>query len=266
MNKAVWLVKRNYWIAGIGAIVSAFSFLAFTFLTVNFSYSLPNLLGGGTSPATSVSVPVSATELAGREGLVWVSLLLVLAVLGAAIVFMVRRNPFGSQVPLQVQAKWTAIGFVVAAALSALSLIGALLMIKQSVQDYTGNLGGSLGSNFSNFFHVDYAWGIGAYLFLAGLITIAVAGIMETISPMKMLSDAEMAAMWNYPQNQYNASANSYESPAMNQGAQPFADRPSQYGAANPYQGQAYPPASSGQMPPAGQYQQPPSQFPPYGQ
>jgi hypothetical protein len=85
---------------------------------------------------------------------------------------------------------------------------------------------------------------------------------------MKILSDAEMAAMWNYPQNQYaqsqyNNAASAYEAPPMNPGAQPLADQPSQYGAANPYQGQAYPPASSGQMPPAGQYQ-PPAQFPPY--
>src|SRR5262249_21764932 len=96
MDKAVLLAKRNYWIVGIGAIVSLVSFLFFPFLTVESSISLP-LLGSQTTEQA-----VSALYLAVYQGLLWVSPLLVLVVLGVALVFLLRRSPSGSQVPVQV--------------------------------------------------------------------------------------------------------------------------------------------------------------------
>jgi hypothetical protein len=282
MSQATWLAKRNYWIAGIGAIVALFSFLALNFLSISYSFSLPDLGTGSTTstPTTPVSIPVAGTSLASYEGLLWVSVVLVLGVLGVAIWFLVRRSPFGLKAPMKVQARWTALSFVVAAVLSALCLVASLSLISQSYQNLVnGSLGnlGSLGSSFSDLFHFDFAWGVGAYFFLAGLIVIVVASILEVIWPTKILTDAEMALQWNYPQSQYTQNQYTYPDPQNQytyppatygpnsvQGPQPFGDPNSQYGGSSLYPGSSYPPVS-GQQPPADPYQ-PPSQYPPYGQ
>jgi hypothetical protein len=260
MNKAVWLAKHNYWIAAIGAIVSVVSFLGFTFLDISTSISLPNF-GPGPTPSplpTSVSLPVSAILLAYVEGILWVSLVLVVAVLGVSLVFLVRRYPFGSRAPVQTQARWTALGFVIAAVLSAVCLVASFLLVQQRGQDLlqnvTGTPLGSLGSSFSDLFHLNFTWGVGAYLFLAGLVVIVVAGIMEIIRPVKLQSDAEMAATLNAPQNPYNYPSPVYGSTPMNQGAPPFANAPTQYGGNPASGGQPYPSAPN-QQPPAGPYQ-----------
>ena len=185
MEKAVLLAKRNYWVAGIGAIVSLIAFLFFPFLTVEASISLP-LLG---SQITEQSV--NAPYLAVYQGLLWVSLLPVLAVLGVALVFLLRRNPFGSQVPVQVQAHWTALGFVIAGVLSAVFLVWSLLLTQQHAQDAMSFLK-IIGANFS------VTWAFGAYLFLLGLAAIVAAGLMQVIWPVKIPSDGGMGA---YPPN-----------------------------------------------------------------
>jgi hypothetical protein len=259
MNKAVWLAKRNYWIAAIGAIISVVSFLAFTFLTISESISLPNFGPGPTPSPIAASFPVSAISLAYVEGILWVSLVLVLAVLGVSLVFLVRRNPFGSRAPVQTQARWTAFGFVIAGVLSAACLVASLLLVQQHLKDLLQTMTGtSLGgpvSGFSDLFHMNFTWGVGAYLFLAGLVVIVVAGMMEVIWPVKLQSDAEMAAPLNAPQNPYNYPPPAYGSTPMNQGSPPFANAPTQYGGSPASGGQPYPPAP-GQQPPAGPYQQ----------
>ena len=232
MNKAVWLARRNYWIAGIGAIVSAFSFFVLPFLvvTVQSSIALPIFRGGGGEE--SVSTPVSAMELASHEGLLWLGLLLVLAVLGIAILFLARQSPFGSNAPVQVQARWTAWGFVAAGVLSALCLVISLVLVKQDLQSGQNPLQGLIKS----FVHIDAGLGIGGYLFLAGLLTIVVVGIMEAISPVKV---QDGAAMGNVPQTQYppqyNYPPTTYGPTSMGQqGAGSFTDTTTQYGGGNP--------------------------------
>jgi len=224
MNKAIWLAKRNYWIAGIGAIISVLSFLVFPFLSFKSLISVPLFR----DPISSQAQSVGAMPLALHQGLLWVSLLLVLAVLGGSIVFLVRQSPFGSRAPVQVQARWVALGFVATGVLSALCLVASLLLIQQDTQnrqDLVQELLGTLGLSSS----VTSTWGIGAYLFLAGLVTIVVAGIMEAISPVKMLSDGEMIATQNqYPPSNYPPTV--YGSTSMNQGGPPFADASTQYG------------------------------------
>lgn len=232
MDQAVWLAKRNYWIAGIGAIVSIVSFLAFPFLTVNISISLPLF---GTSTLSDQSV--KAVDLASRQGLLWLSLLLAFAVLAVAIVFMVSRNPFGSRVPVQVQAHWTALGFIIAGVLSAIFLVASLLLIQQNEQSALGFLTKIIGADFS------VAWAFGVYLFIAGLATIVVAGLLEFISPVTMASDAGMADLPNYAQNQYPP--NPYTYPTERYGATPMDQ--------GPYSG------SQTQYPGS----QPPTQYPP---
>ena len=201
-----------------------------------------------------------------------------LGILGAAIWFIVRRSPFGSKAPVKMQARWTALGFIVAAVLSALCLVASLSLISQSYQNLVnGSLGslGSLGSSFSDLFHFDFNWGIGAYFFLLGLIVVVIAAVLEVLWPVSVLSDAEMALQWNYPQSQYTYpnAQNPYTYPSatygpdsmqQGQGSQSFADPNSQYGGGPAYPQSPYPPAP-GQQPPAGPYQ-PPSQYPPYGQ
>jgi hypothetical protein len=224
MNKAVWLARRNYWIAGIGAIVSVFSFFVLPFLVVTFqsSISLPIFRGGG---GESTSKSVSAIQLASLEGLLWLGLLLVLAVLAVSILFLARQSPFGSHTSLQVQARWTAWGFVAAGVLSALCLVISLVLVKQDLQAGQNPLQGLIKS----FVHVDAGLGIGGYLFLAGLLTIVVAGIMEAISPVK----TDNAAMGYAAQNQYPQ----YGSPSMGQGTHPYTDATTQYqGNPGPYQ------------------------------
>jgi hypothetical protein len=221
MNKAVWLARRNYWIAGIGAIVSAFSFfvLPFFVVTVQSSISLPIFRGNG---GESVSTSVSAVELAFHEGLLWLSLLLILAVLGLAILFLARQNPFGSNAPIQVQARWTAWSFVAAGVLSALCLVISLVLVKQELQIGQNPLQGIIKS----FVNVDAGLGIGGYLFLAGLVAIVVAGIMEAISPVKALDNV---AKGNAPQSQYPQYPPTYGSTSMGQGSQSFTDATTQY-------------------------------------
>jgi hypothetical protein len=225
MNKAVWSARRNYWIAGIGAIISAFSFLALPLVvvTVQSSISIPILGGGG--PKSIISTSMSAMELASHQGLIWVSLLFVLAVLGVSILFLVRQNPFGSNTPVQVQARWTAWGFVAAGVLSALSLVMSFLLVHQLLQSAQSPLQNIVRS----LVHADIALGIGGYLFLAGLVAIVVAGILELRSPTKMLSDAEMrqAPQNQYPQ--YNYPPTAYGPPSMGQGPQSFTDATTQY-------------------------------------
>jgi hypothetical protein len=189
MDKTVWLAKRNYWVASIGAIISVVSFLLFPFLTVKASVFLP-VLGISQSEQS-----VNAMSLALYQGLLWASPLLVLAVLGVALVFLLRRNPFGLRVPLQVQARWTAVGFVVAGVLSAVCLVVSLLLIQQNAQDTLSFLK-IVGADFS------ITWAFGAYLFLAGLAVIVVAGIIEFISPVKLPSDGGMVAAPHYSQDQ----------------------------------------------------------------
>jgi hypothetical protein len=259
VNKAVWLAKRNYWIAAIGAIVSVVSFfvsavsiIELPFLNISESFSLPNFgPGAPTAPSPSgFNIPVSALVLASNEGILWVSLLLVLVVLGVSLVFLVRQNPFGSRASVQTQARWTALGFVVAGVLSAVCLIASLLLVQQHLQDLVQNvMGTGLGSSLSNLFQFNFTWAIGAYLFLAGLVTIVVAGMMEIISPVKMQSNAEMAAPVNSPQNLYNYP------PPMSQGGPPFADSHTRYGGNPASDGQSYPTVPS-QQPPTGPYQQ----------
>ncbi len=233
MNKAVWLARRNYWIAGIGAIVSVFSFFVLPFLVVTFqsSISLPIFRGGA---GESVSKSVSAIQLASLEGLLWLGLLLVLAVLAVSILFLARQSPFGSHAPLQVQARWTAWGFVAAGVLSALCLFISLVLVKQDLQAGQNPLQGLIKS----FVHVDAGLGIGGYLFLAGLLTIVVAGIMEVVSPVRALGDAEMghAPQNRYPQHNYPPTT--YGSPSMGQGSQSFTDATTQYrgNPTSPYQ------------------------------
>lgn len=241
MNKAVWSARRNYWIAGIGAIVSALSFLLISpFLYVDVSVSLFGFTRG-------VTKLFSAIDLASNQGLMWGSLVLVLVVLGVSILFLVLANPFGSRIPIQTQARWTGLGFVVAAVLSVVCLVVSLLLMKQNVQSIVPV--GSSGSIFSNLIQVHIALGVGTYLFLAGLITIGVAGIMEARSSATMLSNGGMG---NAPQNQYpqyNYPPTTYGSTSMGQGAQSFNDTTTQYG---------------GQ--PTVPYQPPSPPSPPYGQ
>jgi hypothetical protein len=222
MNQAVWLARRNYWIAGIGAIVSAFAFLFISpFLSVEVSVSLFGFTKSGTKL-------LGAMDIASNQGLAWVSLLLVVVVLGVSIAFLVLPNPFGSRVPIQTQARWTGLGFVVAAVLSIVCLAVSLLLIKQNEQSLIP--AGSPGSIFSNVIQVHITWGVGTYLFLAGLITMIVAGIMEAVSPVKTLTDGETG---NTPQNQHPQSdypPTIYGSTSMGQGTQPFNNTTTQYG------------------------------------
>lgn len=253
MNKAVWLAKRNYWIAAVGAIVSLISFFTVNFLDISVSFSLPNL-GLGTPPALpSPSLSVNALSLALSEGILWVSLALVLVVLGVAIVFLVRRNPVGSRASVQAQARWTALGFVVAGVLGIVCLVASILLIQQHVQDIVQNVSGTgLGSDLPDLFHFNLTWGVGAYLFLGSLVAIVVAGLMEVIWPMKLQSDAEMATIASSPQNGYDYLPPTYRQTSMNQSA-PHA--PTQYGGSPASGGSAYP-TIPGQQPPPGPYQQ----------
>ena len=191
MDKAVWLAKRNYWIAGIGAIISVVSFIFFPFQTVQASISLP-FVGGVTRSEQSIN----AMYLALYQRWLWVSLFLVLVVLGIALVFLLRRNPFGTRVPLRVQARWTSVGFVVAGVLGITFLVISLLLVQQNVQDIVSFLK-VVGAD------VSITWAFGAYLFLVGLAVIVVAGIMEFLSPVKLPNEGEMANLPGYPPNQY---------------------------------------------------------------
>jgi hypothetical protein len=290
MNKIVWLAKRNYWIAGIGAIISIFAFLALTFLNVSYSFSLPGLGLGGTTATPPVTFPISATSLASSEGLLWVGLLLVIAVLVVSILFLVRSNPFGSRAAIAVQARLTALGFVIAGGVAALCTVVSLLLIEQSTQSLLGGESSSLnglglGSAFSSYFHFTFIWGAGVYLFLAGIVLIVVAAILELLYPTKILNNAESATAWSYPQNQYpqnqyNYPMPTYGPPPSTQGPQPstnFADPHSDYAGSSQPQASFPPPSSSfpsypsvsdHQQPPTGPTNpyQPPSSPPPYGQ
>lgn len=197
MDQTTWLAKRNYWIAGSGAIISLVSFLAFPFL--NVTYSIPSLFTGDT---TSDTKSYLATELASSEGLLWVGLVLVLVILVGSIASLVRESPFGLRVPMHVQARYTALGFVVAGVLSGVCMVASFLAIQQDMQNAQDSLK-IIGWVFSGLFHVEPTLGFGAYLFLAGLVTVVVAGLLEGISPLQSPSDREMATRPNYSQNQY---------------------------------------------------------------
>lgn len=168
MVSAILLAKRNYWIAGIGAVICVIAFLFFPFMTFESSQSLP-ILGIN----HTVVQPVN-TILAFYNGWLWVSLLFVLAVLGTALVFLLRRAPFD---PRQVQARGTGLGFVVAGVLSAVFLVFSLLTIQQNAQNVLGVLGFLSIVGVS----VSVTWALGVYLFLAGLIVIVSAGFMQIL-------------------------------------------------------------------------------------
>jgi hypothetical protein len=181
---------------------------------------------------------------------------LVLAVLGVSVFFLVRRNPFGVRTPLQRQARLTAVGFVVAGVVSAVCVVASLLLVEQHLQDLVQSvIGPGLGSSLSNLFHVSVTWAIGVYLFLAGLVVIVVAGVMEAIAPVRMQSDPEVVVTLTSPQNPYADPSPMYGSAPMNQGGAPFANSPTQYGGTPMSGGQPYP-SAPGPQPPAGPYQQ----------